>query len=95
MTIDERRYKFFTVQCLPTEPGRKTPRYAILNNRSGNLLGIIEWYGPWRQFCFFPEAGTVWSNGCLAGVQDAIKRATLRSSTSLRSTRAEQRRTGE
>ena len=79
--VAERVYKFFTVRRYALEPGRKTPRYAVLNNRSGDLLGEIAWYGSWRQFCFFPEQGTVWNNGCLADVQDAIKWA-------------EQRRTG-
>jgi len=81
MTTDERCYKFFTVECLPVAAGHRTPRYMIRNNRSGDLLGVIAWYASWRQFCFFPEADTVWSNGCLADVQDAIKSA-------------EQRRTG-
>ena len=68
----ERRYKFFTVQRLPSETGRKTRRYEVRKTRSTGLLGIIAWYAAWRQFSFFPEDYTVWSAGCLADIQEAI-----------------------
>lgn len=33
------------------------------------LLGQIRWYAPWRRYCFFPSAGTIWSPGCLEDVK--------------------------
>lgn len=36
-------------------------------------LGKISWYAPWRQYCFMPEPGTVFSKGCLEEIQNYIK----------------------
>ncbi len=65
-------YEYFRVFATSLRPGRKTHKYEVLNRRRRTLIGVIQWYGPWRQFCFFPERGTVWSAGCLADMQDAI-----------------------
>lgn len=67
-------YKYFTVEELPLEPGRKTHVYRVLNRSSGACIGIIEWYGAWRQFCFFPSGDSVWSSGCLDDIQDVLRR---------------------
>jgi hypothetical protein len=48
--------------------GRKTPIYEIHGKRSGTLLGMIKWYGPWRQFCFYPEPQTLFNRGCLEDI---------------------------
>jgi hypothetical protein len=45
--------------------------YAKLSNI---LLGQIKWYGPWRRYAFFPDAGMVFDNNCLNAVIDEIKR---------------------
>lgn len=58
-------YKYFTIRCERAATGRKTPIYSVCNNRSGVDLGSIKWYGPWRQYCFFPDGDTVWSRSCL------------------------------
>lgn len=67
-------FRFFTVEAQPRRPGRKTRRWTVTSRCDGDVLGVIEWYGPWRQFCFFPEEGSVWSKGCLEDVQIAIAR---------------------
>ena len=66
-------YKFFTVEAVAMVTGRKTRDYHIVS-RDRSRLGTIKWYGPWRQFCFFPASDTVWSDGCLRDVQDAMRR---------------------
>ncbi len=65
-------YQFFTVEQQPLVGGRKTHDYLVRNRHSGDMLGVIRWYGPWRQFCFFPRGETVWSRGCLADINAAI-----------------------
>ena len=52
----------------------KTDVYQVYSRSSFDELGIIKWYAPWRQYCFFPEEGTVWSKGCLNEVNDLIKK---------------------
>jgi len=39
--------------------------YQIISNRSKEELGYILWYIPWRQYCFFPNTGTIWNKDCL------------------------------
>jgi hypothetical protein len=34
----------------------------------GALLGSVKWYGRWRKYAFFPEAGTVFETGCLRDI---------------------------
>jgi hypothetical protein len=65
-------FKYFVIDEHGPKPGCKTPRYLVRNKSQDAILGIIKWYGAWRQFCFFPQPETVWSTGCLAGLQQAM-----------------------
>jgi len=51
----------------------KTAVLEVINIKSNQALGIIKWYPPWRQYCFFPNQTTIWSNGCLSEVIEIIK----------------------
>lgn len=44
----------------------KTQVYSVVSTFDGTELGKISWYGPWRNYCFFPtiELETVWSDDC-------------------------------
>jgi len=53
-------------------PGRKTELWECRNNRSGDVLGIVKWYGAWRQYCFFPNRNTIFNIGCLHTTADFI-----------------------
>lgn len=68
-------YRYFSVNPQPRKPGRKTREYHIVNKTQGLRLGVIKWFGRWRQHCFFPEPfdETVWSAGCLADIQDILR----------------------
>jgi len=50
----------------------KTKVYAVASKSTGDGLGRIKWYGPWRQYCFFPFGDTTWSKGCLNEINDFI-----------------------
>ena len=65
-------YKYFTVIMGPLLPGRKTRGYMIVGKNDRKRLGLIKWYGPWRQYCFYPEPQTVWNTGCLEDIQDFL-----------------------
>jgi len=43
----------------------KTTIWQCRNNNLGNHLGIIKWYGPWRQYCYFPTNQGIYSRGCM------------------------------
>lgn len=50
----------------------RTQRYAVVksavNSYDMEILGWVHWYGAWRQYCFYPADGTLWSGGCLEDV---------------------------
>jgi hypothetical protein len=60
---------------LAEEQKPKTKVWNVLSKSMGDLLGIIKWYGPWRQYVFFPETETIYSSGCMAFITDFINRA--------------------
>lgn len=53
----------------------KTSVWSCRNNRSNVELGYVKWYGPWRQYCFMPNAAelTVFNVACLQDIQDFIR----------------------
>jgi hypothetical protein len=59
------------VKLVP-KPGIKTEIWGIESRRSGDLLGIIQWYGPWRQYVFFPSEETLFNSGCLMDIREFI-----------------------
>jgi len=58
------KYVFF--KKIASKP--KTDVYEIIEKKEESVLGIIKWYAPWRQYCFYPEGNTIWSKGCMQEV---------------------------
>ena len=75
MSDDEiiQEYEHFWITKLRKSAICKTEVFSIHNNKSFALLGTIKWYGAWRQYCFYPEQNTVWSNSCLEHIREFIK----------------------
>ena len=69
--IKETKYLTFAAENMK---GRKTKIIHIINKSSINEIGTIEWYGSWRQYCFFPsfQFNTVWNNTCLTDILSVI-----------------------
>jgi len=73
--MSDAAYEYIVITTERPRKGRKTPTYRIWNRRGEMaIIGRIRWYGPWRQFCFFPCADTAWSDGCLADVRNFLGR---------------------
>ncbi len=54
-------------------PGRKTDKYAVMQTKNqGGQLGIIKWFGRWRQYTFYPLFDTIWNKDCLEQVTEKI-----------------------
>jgi hypothetical protein len=50
----------------------KTKKFEVMNI-SNDLLGYVQWYAPWRKYCFYVESpGLVFDAGCLADIQEFI-----------------------
>jgi len=68
--IKETKYLRFIK--LERPPSKKTD-IILIDSVSGNYtLGRIQWYAPWRQYCFFPYEETVWNTGCMEDVYEVI-----------------------
>jgi hypothetical protein len=59
----------------PRPAGAKTRVIEVRSRHRGDLLGVIRWWGPWRQYVFEPAGPSIYSAGCLADVQTALKEA--------------------
>lgn len=66
----ESEYMVF-VRDLEWEKNHKTQFWTIKSRRSGDLLGDIKWYGPWRQYVFEPY-DAIFNTGCLADIYKFI-----------------------
>jgi len=55
--------KYLEFQFLERKP--KTKVIGVYSKRSGDRLGIIKWYGAWRQYAFFPSGNTLYNVECL------------------------------
>lgn len=62
------RYEYIHFVVIEEKP--KTTVWSCRNNNSGGELGRVKWFGPWRQYCFFPvgNATTVFNRGCLEDI---------------------------
>lgn len=56
-------------------PTRRTLVWLVVAKASGGILGEIRWYGPWRQYAFFPEPNTVFAGSCFADIAEFCKAA--------------------
>lgn len=46
-------------------PGRKTKTFDVLNKENGTILGVVKWFGSFRQYSFFPASNCVFEKTCL------------------------------
>lgn len=46
----------------------KTKVWEVISKQHGFRLGLIKYFGRWRQYAFWPEAGTIWNHECLKDV---------------------------
>lgn len=85
--ITEKKYKYITIRPVPPPTWEEIPPWArrdsllnppqlwyrVSNNNDGGPLGALEYYKPWRQWCFVPSPGTVFSTDCLEDIQNFIQ----------------------
>ena len=55
------------------EPKPKTKVIGVWSSKSGDRLGLIKWFGRWRQYSFIPEDNTIFNVECLNDIQNHIK----------------------
>lgn len=52
--------------------GRKTKIFDVVNKEHVSSIGQVKWYGPWRQYSFFPKENTVYERQCLMDIAHFI-----------------------
>lgn len=59
-----------------TLPSKKTRTWLVRNKQTGNALGVIKWYAPWRRYCFFTrEILVILDANCLGEIQSFMNTA--------------------
>lgn len=66
--------KYMLVERLLPNPGRKTSVWFILSASSGGRLGVVRWYGPWRQYTFCPDMHSVFNRDCMIDLSNFLRR---------------------
>jgi len=69
--------RYMVAELAPAQPeSGKTKRWLIRNRTSGAALGVVAWYGPWRQYVYSPHAhlDIVLAASCLDDISGFLKR---------------------
>jgi hypothetical protein len=69
----ETKYLRFIMWVGEYAPGRKTHTFNVESKSSRAILGLIKWYGPWRQYCFYPEGKTIFNVTCMGDISNFIR----------------------
>ena len=56
-----------------TEERPKTQVWQIKSKSDGSKLGVVKWFGPWRQYCFFVMDVSVFSAGCFRDIASFLE----------------------
>jgi hypothetical protein len=59
----------------PRAPNPKTKVWAVVS-KDGGEIGAVNWYGPWRKYCFTPNSNTVFEQVCLREIAQFCETAT-------------------
>lgn len=65
--------KWIKFIAYPPERNNKLFSFRVAIKKTDITLGWIKWYGPFRQFSFFPEPDRVFDKTCLQDITDFIK----------------------
>ena len=73
-------FQFIRFSKLAPKPGTSTDIWACVNKHHVAQIGIVKWYAPWRQYCFFLNEerslacyGVVLSAGCMENIAEFCK----------------------
>jgi hypothetical protein len=69
-------YKY--IKFIKIEDKPKTSVWNCCNISGDYSLGIVKWNPGWRQYCFFPEPGMVFSIGCMNDIGDFITKLKIK-----------------
>jgi hypothetical protein len=68
--IPSKVYKY--IHFVEIDSKTKTKVYSCRNSGHDYELGRVQWHVPWRQYCFYPDSGTIFNVGCLLNITHFI-----------------------
>ena len=63
--------KYLEFYLLERKP--RTTVWQVKSKHSGDILGVIKWFGKWRQYAFFPWLDTIWNPDCMTDIIQFIR----------------------
>lgn len=81
--VDWRKSKYLEFRPIAVPMQGRTKRWGVVSKSSGDVLGLIEWYGAWRQYIIEPREGCVFNNGCLNDISAFLTEANAEHKRSL------------
>ncbi len=58
-----------------TSPTGITKRWVLQNTRTGEIVGWVQWHGPWRRYCYFDKEASLYDSDCLRLIADFLEKA--------------------
>jgi hypothetical protein len=65
MALEHRETEYLVFNELRND-GKKTRMWVVESRRHGDALGMIQWYGAWRQYVLVAHA--IFNRGCLEDI---------------------------
>lgn len=69
--------KRLSFRRLKRVPGRTTERWSVVNRDSKIRLGIVQWFGRWRQYTFDPANALTFEKNCLRSIAAFCEQKTV------------------
>lgn len=85
--MKEPKYIYF--EKLPNRDGRTTMNWAIRSKSNKAPLGRVEWYSPWRRYCFEGFVGATFDEICLRDIAAFCEKETARRKENAKTTQSE------
>jgi len=67
-----KKYKYIEMMELKFKVKNK-PAYGVYSLKTQDILGMIEYYPPWRRFVFSADEGAVFDSVCMDNIADFLK----------------------
>jgi hypothetical protein len=64
--------KYLDALLMPGGP--KTSRWRIVSRTQRTVLGVVQWFPRWRQYCFDPSGMTTFNAECLDDIARFLRR---------------------
>lgn len=73
LNFDRQIGKYLLAYIKEDNSTKRTKKWKIYNLDATIGLGTIQWYGPWRQYCFWPSYATIFNTQCLEDISKFLK----------------------